>query len=64
MYGKGQGVPQDNVYAHMWFNLVAALGYEPAIKNRDAIEKIMTPAQPAEAQRMARECVGKKSKGC
>jgi TPR repeat protein len=26
MYGKGQGVMQDNVYAHMWWNIAASSG--------------------------------------
>ena len=60
MYDKGEGVPQDYVQAHMWFNL-AALRLPPgtdhakAVKNRDAIAKLMTPAQIAEAKRLARE---------
>jgi len=26
MYGEGEGVIQDNVYAHMWFNIAASSG--------------------------------------
>jgi TPR repeat protein len=59
MYAKGQGVPQDYVQAHMWFDLAAsrfsALGAENAVKNRDLAASRMTPAQIAEAQRLARE---------
>ncbi len=55
MYRKGQGVPQDYVLAHMWANLAAAQGHENAIKNRDTAEELMTPAQLAEAQRLAGE---------
>ena len=55
MYHKGQGVPQDYVSAHMWFNLAAAKGDKDAAKNRDTAEKRMTPAQIAEAQKLARE---------
>ena len=55
MYAKGMGVPQDYVEAHVWMNLVAARGLERAKKNRDAIAKKMTPAQIAEAQRLAWE---------
>ena len=60
MYYKGQGVPQDYVQAHMWFNLAAA-GLPPGedrdstAKNRDMVGELMTPAQIAEAQRLARE---------
>jgi TPR repeat protein len=55
MYRKGQGVPQDYVTAHMWFNLAAAAGDDRAAEVRDVIAKQMTPAQIAEAQKLARE---------
>ena len=51
---------QDYVQAHMWYNLAAARmppGEErdTAVEIRDTIAKRMTPAQVAEAQRLARE---------
>ena len=55
MYANGQGVPQDYVQAHMWWNLAAAKGDADAIKNRDKVVAKMTPAQIAEAQKLARE---------
>ena len=55
MYGNAQGVPKDYVLAHMWLNLVAAKGLKDAGELRDFLEKDMTPAQLAEAQRLARE---------
>jgi hypothetical protein len=55
MYGNGQGVPQDYVLAHMWFNLSAAQGDQLGAKNRDIVAQRMTPAQLAEAQKLARE---------
>ncbi len=59
-YGQGKGVPQNYVQAHKWFNLAAANlcpgeDRDRAIKNRDFFERKMTPAQVAEAQRLARE---------
>jgi hypothetical protein len=54
-YVKGEGVPQDYVLAHMWFNLAAAQGNEDARQNRDGVAKLMTPDQIAEAQRLARQ---------
>ncbi len=60
MHGKGsKGVPQDYVQAHMWFNLAATQGDKTALKNRDIVAKRMTPAQIAEAQRLAREWLAK-----
>ncbi|MGB3097213.1 MAG: tetratricopeptide repeat protein, partial [Candidatus Deferrimicrobiaceae bacterium] len=59
MYDKGQGVPQNYILAHMWFNLaVSALegkGRNDAEKIRDLVASKMTPAQIAEAERLARE---------
>jgi len=56
MYSKGQGVPQDDVQAHMWLSLAAAQGKESYYrKSRDKLAKLMTPVQIAEAQRLARE---------
>ncbi len=55
MYAEGLGVPQDFVQAHMWFNLAGAGGYEPAPELRAIMAKHLTPAQIAEAQRLARE---------
>jgi TPR repeat protein len=61
MYTQGQGVLQDYVRAHVWFNLAAARGdqdaevRDAAIKSRDIAARRMTPAQIAEAKKLARE---------
>lgn len=55
MYANGQGVLQDYVEAHKWFNLAAAQGSSGAREARDRIEKRMTPQQLAQAQQLARE---------
>ncbi len=60
MYADGEGVAQDYVLSHMWFNLAAAhlpadVVQESAATQRSIIEPSMTPAQVAEAQRLARE---------
>lgn len=55
MYAQGRGVLQDFIQAHMWYNLSAAQGEQRAAEARDALAKQMTPAQIAEAQRLARE---------
>ncbi len=59
MYALGQGVPKDYVLAHMWMNLAAAKGVKNAGEFLGLLEKRMTPAQIAEAQRLARECKAK-----
>jgi TPR repeat protein len=55
MYERDEGVPQDHVRAHMWFNLAAAQSVQTAAEGRDRVAKRMTPAQIAEAQKLARE---------
>jgi hypothetical protein len=55
MYFEGRGVPQDYVSAYMWLNLAVAGGIEDAAEYRHALTAKMTPAQVAEAQRLARE---------
>ena len=64
IYGNGQGVLLDDVRAHIWWNIAASSGDEMAVKNRDIVAKRMTSAQIAKAQKLARECVRKKYKGC
>jgi TPR repeat protein len=54
-YATGLGVPQDNIHAYMWLSLAAARGDQDAISNRNRVARQMTPAQIAEAQKLARE---------
>src|SRR5665811_1158485 len=54
-YAYGQGVPQDNVQAHMWFNLAATKGDDAAIGARKRIAANMTHEQIADAQKLARQ---------
>jgi len=62
MYDTGRGVLQDYVMAHKWYNLAAShyatweadIGGSAA-RSRDRLTTRMTPAQIAEAQKMARE---------
>jgi uncharacterized protein len=55
MCSVGHGVPKDYVKAYMWLNLAAGHGAPQAASSRDYLAKLMTPAQLAEAQRLARE---------
>ena len=54
-YYEGLGVPKDYVRAYMWHNLATGRGFKLAAEGRDTVEKRMTPAQIAEAQKLARE---------
>ena len=65
MYDDGQGVLQDYIRAHMWFNIAASSGEsKKASKNRDIVAKRMNTSQIETAQDLARECVKKNHKGC
>jgi len=64
MYDNGQGVLQDNVHVHMWYNISAYNGDIKASENRDLIAKRMTPSQIEKAQTLARACLAKEYKDC
>jgi uncharacterized protein len=68
MYDKGHGVSQDYLGAHMWYNLAASrLSRDEgklATKNRDTVEKTLTPAQVVKAQEMAKNCEASEFKNC
>ena len=53
MYETGRGVPRNYVLAYMWYNLAAVSEHDSAGEFRDALERKMTPAQIAQAQKMA-----------
>ncbi|HEY1475024.1 MAG TPA: tetratricopeptide repeat protein [Pseudolabrys sp.] len=55
MYASGRGVATDYVAAYMWLSLSAARGDRDAAVNREMVEKLMTPAQIAEAKNLERE---------
>jgi TPR repeat protein len=55
LYEAGKGVPQDFVQAYKWYTLGEANGDTKAADPRDGLAKQMTPAQIAEAQKLARE---------
>ena len=64
MYDNGEGVLQDNVTAHMWFNIAGANGAEDGRDNREFIERKMTPADISEAQKRARICMASNYTDC
>ena len=54
-YSTGQGVTQDYVAAHKWFNLAAMRGINEAKSWRNQIAEEMNAGQIAQAQKLARE---------
>lgn len=64
MYEEGQGVTQDLVLSHVWFNLAGVGGIGQAKLARDEVGRKLNPAQLTKAQVLARECSGRKFKNC
>lgn len=64
LYRNGQGVAQDYVRAQMWFGLAAAKGNIEAQQVNDMAVKHLTPAQLAEAKKMALDCESSNYKNC
>jgi TPR repeat protein len=55
LYSTGQGVRQDYVEAHKWFNLAAIRGVSRATVDRCDVAQELDRKGIAKAQRMARE---------
>jgi hypothetical protein len=64
MHANGDGVVRDNARAYMWWKIAGSLGHMGATQNMDVVAKNMNPADISAAQKLARECVRKKYKGC
>jgi TPR repeat protein len=56
-YVLGNGVPQDNVMAHMYWNLAARDGHKEAIEGRGMVTEDMTQSEIEKAQKLAKEWV-------
>jgi uncharacterized protein len=54
-YWYGKGVPKNEVMGLMWLNLAVAQGFKDAVERRDRLAGHMTPAQVAEAKKLADE---------
>ena len=54
-YQDGRGVEHDPVRAYMWFDLASEGGVAFATASRNATARQMSPAEIAEARRLARE---------
>ena len=59
MYSNGQGVPQDYLLAHMWFNVAASKLSEAdranAVKGSAQAARKLTPVELLRAEQMARD---------
>ena len=64
MHETGNGVFQNNVIAHMWYNIASANGYKESGIVRDKLAGLMTPDAIEKATAMARECMASGYKNC
>lgn len=55
LYSTGQGVEQNFIAAHKWFNLAAMKGLKRAVVDRAEVAREMNARQIAKAQREARQ---------
>jgi TPR repeat protein len=63
MYANGEGVTEDDIVGYMWLSLGALVGGEEVRQARDSVASDMTPAQIAEAERLSREWLSRRSPG-
>ena len=62
LYATSQGETKDDIVAYMWCNLAAAQGNEEARGLKGTLSERMTREQIAEAQKLSREWLAKRSK--
>jgi len=55
MYGEGQGVLQDFITAHAYFNVAAAKGHQQSVQARQILDDMMTNEERAQARKKASE---------
>jgi TPR repeat protein len=60
MYYRGDGVPNNHIYALLWLMLASADGDDDYKKARDSVANVMTPYEIQEAQRLAYEWLEKR----
>ena len=60
----GKGVLQDNIRAHIWYNIASSNSYKEAGKWRDETAAKMTSADISEAKKMAQECMNTNYQNC
>ena len=64
MHYYGKSVLQDNIRAHMWYNIASSNSYKEAGKWRDETATKLTSADISEAKKMARECMISNYQNC
>ena len=64
MYDNGEGVPENNIRAYVWWSMAKTQGFEQAAVNLDIFKPKMTKQQIAEGQALAAKCYESNYKDC
>ena len=64
IYAIGEGVPENDIRAYVWWSVAKAGGDESAKGNLDILKKIITKEQMAKAQELAAKCYESDYKDC
>ena len=64
MYATGEGVPENNIRAYVWWSMAKTQGGVTAATNIDILKPKMTKQQIADAQALAAKCYQSDYKDC
>jgi TPR repeat protein len=64
MFRKGEGVPKNQVRAHMWFSFAAKRGDASARAELREVSRTMTAQEISQAEAMARACEASNYRAC
>ena len=64
MYVKGEGVPENNIRAYVWWSMAKTQGNADASTNLEILKPTMTKQQIGEAQALAAKCYESNYKDC
>ena len=64
MYASGEGVPENDVKAYVWWSMAKANGNKSAKDNIEVLKSMMTKEQIAKAQEIGSKCYESDYKDC
>jgi len=64
MYRNGEGVPENNIRAYVWWSMAKTQGYADAASNIVILKPQMTPQQISDGQALAAKCYESNYKEC
>jgi TPR repeat protein len=64
LYSKGNGVPREYTFAHVWASIAAENGSKEGAELRDVLEKLLTSAEILASELLTRECIRSDFSNC